>query len=251
VTALPLSVRAALWLTAAAGGRVDPDRAARAALVGVDEVTGVVPGPASWPPTGETLVVPALPRPGAIGGMPRTAPETLGAAVDAGECLVAATTGGLLVPELSEYGPAGDVGVLCTWTAFDAEPLPLHRVHALDTGELARSLTQAIAEATARLEAVGGIPWRASQTHPAPHSERSAALPPGLPPRATQLLLRAAEVRTLAQDGLAAEEAGAAYDASTSTARAHALRTLLGAAGDCLAGAATLAAHTLAPTHPD
>ncbi len=243
---LPLSVRAALWLTAALAGRTDPSTAHRAIRRGVTDSAGTQPGPGSWPADGERVVLPALPRPGAPAGMPPAPAAALAAAVAAGECLVAATTGGLLVPEVTPFGPAGDRGLLVDWRVHPADPVPPHRLEAIDAADLARRLADAVRAATGRLEAAGGIPWRAPG--PARGDGGSAVLPTGLPARPLHLLLRAADLRSVARAGLEHEEQGAALDAGTSVARAAALRTLLGTVDDVLAD--TTAVLALALAHP-
>ena len=68
-------------------------------------------------------------------------------AADAGECVFVAGIGGFLVPTLSEFGPEGDVGVRADWTAYEADPMPRHRMEMLDLREIERELMGAAARA--------------------------------------------------------------------------------------------------------
>lgn len=249
MTALPLSARAAIWASAVLAGRVEVEHARSRAHAGVTDVVGTLPEPGSWPPAGERVVLVALPRPGSFSGMPRAPRLSLAAALDAGECLVAPTVGGLLVPQLRSFGPPGDEGRLLTWTAHPADPIPRHTVEALDLRELGRALAEALLEATSALEAAGGIPWRAWEAHPRPDAQE-AILPDGLPARGLALLVQAATVHALALDGLELEQLGPALDAGTSTARSGALRRLLDVADDALVGATNVCAMVLAGWRP-
>ncbi|PID97110.1 MAG: hypothetical protein CSA84_01835 [Actinomycetales bacterium] len=248
--ALPLSARAALWATAVLHGRAPLDQARSRAYAGVTDVTGTLPEPDSWPARGETAVLLALPRPGSFTGMPRAPRESLTVALDAGECLVAPTVGGVLVPTIEEFGPVGDTGRLLTWTAHPAEPLPRHVVEAVDLRELDRSLTGVVRDATERVEALGGIPWRSPAMTTNRTDIRAAVLPDGVPPRAARLMIDAAVVHAVALEGLAEEHGGAATDAATSSQRAAVFRTVLDTADDTLAGAVNVAAMVLAGWRP-
>lgn len=249
MTALPLSARAALWASAVYAGRVTPEQARPRAHAGVTDVAGTLPEPGSWPPPGEDVVFVALPRPGSFSGMPHAPRPSLAAALEAGECLVAPTVGGLLVPQVQTFGPPGDQGRLLTWTAYPGQPLPLHSVEALDVRELGRALTVAVREATTDLQAAGGIPWQPWQAHPRADAQE-AILPDGLPPRALGLLVQAATVHELAVEGLALEQQRPALDAGTSRLRSDVLRRLLDLADDALVGAVNVGALVLAGRRP-
>ena len=67
--------------------------------------------------------------------------------------------GGILVPTLSEFGPEGDVGVRADWAAYEADPMPRHRMEMLDLREIERELMTRLREHTERFDAVGGHPW--------------------------------------------------------------------------------------------
>ncbi len=248
--ALPLCARAALWATAVLTGRTPLDQARSRAYAGVTDVTGTLPEPDSWPARGETAVLLALPRPGSFIGMPRAPRESLAAALDAGECLVAPTVGGVLVPTIEQFGPVGDTGRLLTWTDHPAEPLPRHVVEALDLSELDRSLTEVVRDAAERVQALGGIPWRPPVMTTRRTDIRATVLPDSVPPRAARLLVDAAVVHAVALDGLALEQDGAAADAATSSQRAAVFRTVLDTANDTLAGAVNVAAMALAGWRP-
>lgn len=255
MTALPLTVRAALWITAALSGRVPIEVARGHVHAEVTDTAGTLPGPGSWPASGEDLVFVALPRPGSLLGMPPADPPARGAALEAGECLLAPTVGGLLVPDVTTFGPVGDQGRLLTWTAFAGAPLPTHLVDAIDPAQAGQQLTGAIAEATRDLLRVGGIPWQARHALVDPQDTRVGALPDGLPPRAARVLVQAARVHSLASEGLAAEQDSPALDAATSMHRALLLRRLMDAADDALAAATNgcvlaLAGHRRADRPP-
>jgi hypothetical protein len=241
MSGLPLAARVALWVSAAwragapTGGALD--EALAAAHAGVDDVVGDPRATLDrWRREGERFLFVALPRPGAVLGMPPAAPDAVGAALDCGEAVLAPTVGGLLVPDLRLFGPAGDQGVQACWTAYPAGPLPHHFVEATDAAAASRGLAEAVRVATRRLEEAGGIPWRAlDRLGP---SGDAASLPGGLDPRAVEVLERAARVVVLASAGLAGEQAGAALDAATSQGRRLALGALAHAATSALAEAA-------------
>lgn len=235
MSTLPLAVRVALWAGAAVRTGLDDSWLAHAQPE-ADAVAGELAQTlAAWQAAGEQALWVALPRPGGLLGMPPTSPEARAAAVAAGQCVVAPTVGGLLVPHLSGFGPEGDRGTLVTWTAYPADPLPRHVVEATDAAEAGRVLTEAVRTATLALEAAGGLPWRPIA---AVAPEGGPGLPRGLSGRALVVLDRAAAVAGLARAGLAAEDEGPALDAVTSGRRRLVLRELLGAAEDALAVAA-------------
>src|SRR6478735_3201599 len=112
-----------------------------------------------WRDLGERALFVALPRPGDLSRMPRGSSAATAHAADAGECVFVAGIGGVLVPTLSEYGPEGDVGLRADWTAYEADPLPRHRMEMLDLREIERELMSRMREHTAGFEQVGGHPW--------------------------------------------------------------------------------------------
>ncbi len=169
---LPASVRLAPWMTAAFRGDVHLDTALTRAHPGVDNVRGDLVRIREWAELGERTLLVALPRPGDLTGMPRAGPAACAAAAEAGECVFVAGSGGLLVPELSRFGPAGDEGVAATWTAYDSEPVARHVLDALSLADLERALVDLLRRSTAELEQVGGVPW---SSDPREEADRSLA----------------------------------------------------------------------------
>ncbi len=243
MSGLPLSIRVALWGTDAwTHGRDARDALERAHEGLVTDVAGeVLETLEQWHAAGERVLLVALPRPGALQGMPSVSPDARGVALDVGECVIAPTVGGLLVPVVSGFGPAGDEGRLVTWTAYEAAPVSRHTIEALDPRELTRDLAEAVRAATEELEAAGGLPWHPREATPHP-SPPGRALPPSMTPRELLLLDRACAVLDLAEAGLAAELHQPALDAGSSQRRQLALRTLATRAAHVLAGAANVAA---------
>jgi hypothetical protein len=240
---LAASVRLSLWGTLAFGGSVSAEEAVRRATPHATDHLGGAEVLRDWRAAGATLLVPCLPRPGRLHGMPSSSPEGLGGALDAHQCVVAVPIGGLLVPTVTRFGPAGDEGVLATWTAYPSGQVARHILEATDLGELAGSLATALADATQALEATGGVPWQGFTTGSATHLP---GLPDGLAPRAVALVDRAARVALICADGLDSEASGAALDATTSARRAGLLRDLRHEAERALVGATTVAAMRLA-----
>lgn len=254
MSSLPLSVRAALWVTAAwhRHGVDDVEEALARAHPDLDHVEGDVARIALWRDFGESALLVALPRPGDVSGLPRCSPEVAGAAAAAGECVFVAGMGGLLVPELEAYGPAGDEGVLARWTAYDAQPVARHTLEMIDLSDVERQLSLAVAEGAEELERVEGRPWSSA---PRESAERSLAasgwgLPPDLPPRAVRVMTTAARVALIADEGLSLAAAGPTLDAHSSGHRETGLRRLAGAADHALAAAANVAVMAVAGWRP-
>ena len=252
VAALPLSVRFALWATTAVAGAVDPDDAVAAAHADVDDVGGEPAGRLElWRDFGESAVLVALPRPGDLTGMPRAGLDGSGAAATAGECVYVPGMGGLLVPEVTRFGPQDDEGTAVTWQAYDSEPVPRHRLEALSLSELDHELAAAVRNGAAGLEELEGRPW---STGPREHTERRLGTRPwGVPettsPRALRVMLSAARVGIIVDEGLPL--AGTPALAAHSSARREVgLRSLQSTAARVLAGATTLAAMELAGWRP-
>ncbi len=247
--ALPLSVRLALWVTAAFHGHTDLDEAIARAHPDVDDVSGDAPGRlALWRDLGESAVLVALPRPGDLTGMPRAGLEAAGAAAHAGECIYVPGMGGLLVPTLSTYGPPGDEGLAAEWTAYEGEPVARHVLEAVNLGELERAFALAVRDGAETLAAVGGRPWSSA---PRDEAERrlgggADGLPSATPPRATHLMLMAARVAVIVDEGLQLAAAGPALDLHASNRREGGLRSLQAAADRALAGATNAAVMELA-----
>jgi len=251
VADLPLALRLALWGTRWLHGQATVEEVVERTHAGlVTDATGDVETVlADWAEAGETAVFLAIPRPGAPAGMPPAHPDALGAATAAGQAAYAPTVGGLLVPAVAGFGSDGDRGLLASWTAYPAQPVPRHVAEATDLRDLSRRLAEAVQETTERLAAAGGIPWRGweATTEPRRHVP---GLPDRLAPRAVHLLDRADTVAGLAVAGLEVESDGAALDASTSLVRATALRRLLAEAQDVLVGATNVLAMEIAGWRP-
>ena len=250
--ALPLSVRFALWATSAVRGQVDPDDAVVAAHPDVDDITGEPAGRLElWRDYGESAVLVALPRPGDLTGMPRAELPASGAAAAAGECVFVPGMGGLLVPTLTSFGPEGDEGISVDWVAYDSEPVPRHRLEALSLRELDHELAEAVRDGAAALEAVDGRPWSAQ---PREHTERRLesrtwGVPAATSPRALRLMLMAARVGVIVDEGLRLA-ATPSLDVHSSGRREIGLRSLQSVADRALAGATNLAVMQLADWRP-
>jgi len=252
VPALPLSVRFALWATVAVQGGLDPDDAVTSAHRDVDHVTGEPAGRLElWRDFGESAVLVALPRPGDLTGMPRAGLDESGAAADAGQCVFVPAMGGLLVPTLTFFGPEDDEGTAVDWSAYDSEPVPRHRLEALSLRELDHELAEAIRDGSAALEAVEGRPW---SVQPREHTERRLegrtwGVPPGTSPRALRVMLSAARVGIIVDEGLRLA-ATPSLDVHSSGRREVGLRSLQSVADRALAGATNLAVMDLAGWRP-
>ena len=131
---LPVSVRLALWATAAYAGRLPMQDVAGRAHPDIDHVDGDLDHLSLWYDVGERVVLVALPRPGKLSGMPRGSAELIAAATDAGECVFVPGVGGALVPTMQTFGTAGDQGTRVTWTAYDADPVQTYVLEALSHG---------------------------------------------------------------------------------------------------------------------
>lgn len=220
---IPRSALLTAWAGAVAAGRVGVADALAAVSAGdephvVEPAPGFVAPPALPVPDpgylsdllvllgaagerGPVTVRCVLPVPGDVLGVPGPA-GLVQAAVEAGECVVVAGLGGgtgaasvALVPEVEEFGPAGDVGVHVRWQAHTAEPLqgtPL----ATSVAEADMAFRLALAEATDALEGLDLQSWRpdAAASLRAGPDEHAQALPPTLGPRSLRLLSRAERV---------------------------------------------------------
>src|SRR5690606_18453431 len=157
---------------------------------------------------GERAVLVALPRPGDVAGMPRGPVELLDAATRSQECVFVPAVGGALVPTIEPFGPEGDRGWMARWTAYPAEPVPTHRIEALDLGQTELGLRTDLTALTEQLARTGAPPF-------GPDAERGVAraravrdgagswgLPGGLPPRALRVVDLAGTVLRLADAGL-------------------------------------------------
>jgi hypothetical protein len=252
---LPASVRLALWTTSAwaSGGSVA--KAVERALPDVDHVDGDLDRLSLWHELGEQALLVALPAAGDLGGVPSSSPEARGAAAESGECVFVPGLGGMLVPSMTTYGAAGtagglDVGTRVDWTAYDADPVPRHRVEALETSQLERHLREQLAVATERLDALGGQPFAGSAARELADAALGGrwGLPDGLPGRAARVISTAGTVARVVDVALATPDG--ALTAGSSVERQSILRALQRAADRALADATNAACAVLAGWRP-
>ena len=252
---LPVSVRLALWATAAYAGRLPVEEVVGRAHPDIDHVAGDIGRLSLWRDLGERAVLVALPRPGNLSGMPRGSAELIAAATHAGECVYVPGVGAALVPAIECYGTAGDQGTQVTWTAYDADPVETHVLEALSLGEIERSLRQALLETTALIDALDTKPWNASLRYLADDLPSDDwGLPTGLPARAHRVMVAASHIDTATELGLSSR-AEAQILTSQLTGQRRLLLTELNALADtAMAAAATVAALSIAglrPAHRD
>lgn len=249
---LPLSVRLALWSTASFHGQIGLDEAVARAHPDVEPTGDLTARLALWRDLGESAVLVALPRPGDLAGMPRAALAVAGAAASAGECVFVPGMGGLLVPTLGSYGPDGDEGTVAAWTAYDSEPVAPQVLQAISLGELEVELGQAVRDGAEVLEATAGRPWSAGPREEAQRRLDAGrwGVPEGAPPRALRLILTAARVGVIADEGLRLAAGGPSLDLHSSGRREVGLRRLQASADRALAGAVNVAVMQLAGWGP-
>lgn len=253
VPELPASVRLALWVTASWRGDVATTDALARALPDLDHVAGDLARLDVWRDLGERALFVALPRPGDLSRMPHGSLEATTHAADAGECVFVAGIGGVLVPTLSEFGPEGDVGVRADWTAYEADPVPRHRMEMLDLREIERELMSRLREHTSGFEGVGGHPW-GDQARAEAQADLDTALwgiPTATSGRALRIMSLAANVSRLAHRtaGLTSLGSGG-LDATTTAARSRLLRDLAADADTALADATNVAVMSIAGWRP-
>lgn len=251
VPELPACVRIALWVTDAWAREADIAPALTAALPDIDAAGGDVGHLDLWRELGERALLVALPGPGHVSALTGLSPEALGAATEAQECLVAPTLGAVLVPTITTFGPAtpdaakADRGSRLDLTAYDASPVPAHRVEANSARNARRSLLAAVADLTRELERVGATPVDVNAAWSAHHDTRHKwALPERLPDEARAAIVLAAEVGRAASVGLA--HSGDAMTSLAHDRRTSALRALERAADDALAEATNAAIALMA-----
>lgn len=206
--ALPASVRVALWATESFTDGSTLLELPHRALPGIDVVQGLIAPLTAWRDLGEPAVLVALPRPGALGGLPGGSPELVAAATAAQECVFAPGLGSVLVPALETFGPEGDQGWSARWASFDARPVPVHRVEALDLGQTELALRQELTVLTEELLRVGAPPLAAEQGRLGLRRRLSSGhapwgLPRALPPRVLRVIDLAGTVLAMADAGLA------------------------------------------------
>lgn len=250
---LPASVRLALWTTLAWRGEVTLAEALERSLPDVDHVTGLASTLEAWGGIGEQALLVALPRPGDVAALPPCGPVVAGHAAEAGECVHVAGVGGILVPTQSQFGPEGDTGLRIDWTAYDADPMPRHRVEMLDLRQTERALLERMRHHTERFEAAGGHPWtREARAAVESGPERSRwGVPRQVPARALHVIALAASVSELADRAGALTALGSqGHDARTAGQREQLLRSLAADADHALAEAANVAVMALAGWRP-
>ncbi len=247
---LPASVRLSLWITAAWSGHLDVDEALRRALPDIDHVDGDVEHLHVWQDLGQRVLACALPRPGATADLPRGNADLAAAATEAGECVYVPGIGGAVVVRLEEFGPEGDVGLMAHLTAYDCDPVPTHRLEALQESQIERMLRTEILAAASELEGLDIQSWAGSplRAHADDHVRLTDwGLPPGIPGRMLRVLQQAALVEAAATLGL---ERSPAVGAHEDLRRHRLLQSLQQAADTTMAQACTVAALTIAGMRP-
>lgn len=222
---LPASVRVALWATHAWKGTMSIHDAAGRALPDVDHTQGLLDQLTVWRDLGEAAVLVALPSPGATSGLPGCGPVARADAVDAGEALYVAALGGLLVPHHSTYGSEGARAHRIDWMGHDADPVPAHRLEALEPSQLERHLRRRMLAAIDELETVGATPWADDVARDVAEERLGTdwALPPGLGDRARKVIVLAGSLSVATSVGMGTS--GALTSAEDSR-RAAVLRSL-------------------------
>jgi hypothetical protein len=251
---LPASVRLALWTTAAWSRGTPLDGAIAAALPDVDHVAGDLDRLLLWHELGEQALLAALPAPGDLRGLPGAPAGAQGAAASAGECVYVAGLGGMLVPAISSYGTpaqgALDVGTRLDWQAHDADPVPRHRIEALETSQLERHLREELLLATEAFEAAGGQPFAREAAREVADAALGGrwGLPDGLPVRAHRVIVMAGTVGRIVDVALATPDG--VLNASGAAARRSMLLRLQRSADQALAEATNAACAVLAGWRP-
>lgn len=229
------------------------DQAVARALPDVDHVAGDLDRLTLWRQLGEQALLVALPSPGDLTGMPGAAPHAQGVAAEAGECVFVPGLGGMLVPTIAAYGAGGgalDVGTRVDWAGYDADPVPRHRVEALESSQLERHLREEIAAATTHLDAIGGQPFAADAARELADAALGGrwGLPPGLPPRPARVIALAGTISQVVDVALAAGDG--ALTATSASTRHTILVRLQRAADHALADATNAACAVLAGWRP-
>ncbi len=243
---LPASVRVALWVTAAwRRGGVVADAVA-AALPDVDHVEGDLSRLTVWRDLGEAALLCALPAPGDVVGLPAASTEAVAAATDAGECVFVPGIGGMLVPQVGEYGSPTERGTLVHWRAHASDPVPRHRVEALDVADVERRFRGALIDVTEELTSVGGRPFASALARESADAELGGrwGLPAGVPARVQRILQLAGTAAGAAR--VALDGPDGALDVATAARRAAALRRLARASDQALADATNAGCAALA-----
>jgi len=253
VSELPASVRLALWVTASWRGDLATTEALARAFPDLDHVAGDLARLDVWRDLGERALFVALPRPGDLSRMPRGSSAATAHAADAGECVFVAGIGGVLVPTLSEFGPEGDVGVRADWTAYDADPLPRHRMEMLDLRDIERDLMGRLRDHTQRFDEVGGHPWgdEARAEAQADLDTTLWGIPPATSGRALRIMALSANLSRVAHRNAGRTSLGSSgLDAVTTANRTRLLRDLAADADAALADATNVAVMSIAGWRP-
>jgi hypothetical protein len=247
-------VRLSLWATRAWAEGSALEDAVRSALPDVDHVAGDLDRLSLWHELGERALLVALPAPGDLAGVPRSAPEAQAAAAAEGECVFVPGLGGMLVPRVSTFGSGAagglDVGTRVDWTAYDADPVPRHRVEALEASQLERHLLAHLRDATDTLDELGGRPFGAEAARELADQSLGGrwGLPPGLPGRASRVITLAGTVSRVVD--VALEVGDGALSAHGSTQRRSVLTRLRRESERALADATNAACAVLAGWRP-
>lgn len=248
-------MRLALWTTRAWAGGVSVPEAVARAMPDVDHVAGDLDRLTLWQELGEQALLVSLPAPGDLHGMPRASSAAQGAAAAAGECVFVPGLGGVLVPTVSTFGSGAeggpDIGTRVDWAAYDSEPVPRHRVEALDSSQLERHLREELMAATADLEATGGQPFDREAAREMADTALGGhwGLPPGLPGRAAHVIVLAGTVGRVVDVALTTADGG--LSAAHSASRERQLRRLQRVADHALADATNAACAVLAGWRPE
>jgi hypothetical protein len=252
MSVLPVCVRLALWATAAYAGRLTLEAAVARAHPDLDDVAGDLNLLSVWRDLGERVVLVALPRPGDLAGMPRGSAGLIAAATDAGECVYVPGVGGALVPTIETFGPAADQGTRVTWSAYDCDPVPTHRLEALSLSEIEVGLRQGLAERTRAIEALDARPWAGSPFRAMADDLTVSqwGLPDGMPSRATTIITMAALVGVAVDLGLSHGAQSQMLTSTVAEQRRILLTGLDAMADQAMAAAATVAALSLAGLRP-
>ena len=157
---LPLSVSLALHATAALTSSGDRSTTLRTAWHNAHPAALEVDVEArwlkEWADDGESILFIAMPQPGRIGGLPRGLhPDILPPLLEAGECVLGGTHGGIAVPTTTIFGPPGDQGHLVEWTAYPCPTLPRHVVESTDLAHLSTDLIARTTSAASELDQLG------------------------------------------------------------------------------------------------
>lgn len=234
---LDRSVLLALWApvassaaVAAVEGEDEPHE-----VSGLDHGAGLADLLASWRGRpGE--VVALLPVPGDLG----TPAQVADLAADAGECVLLRTPDRsvVAVPDVTAFGPEGDLGVAVTWSVHDVDPVrPLAGLVGT-LAEAEQELRETLRRSVDMLVDLDLARWRpeaAAALADLRGGSGPGPLPPGLAPRRVKVLHDATRLRAVVT--LATVDDGAAVSSWQVDRRTEVLRTLDRAARHALIAA--------------